>query len=63
MIQKSMIMPLISSICLLIQVSLHQYISPEVQDAIATVLVNLFLAGFTIYGIFKNHDQNTQQKG
>jgi len=50
-----MILPILSTIAIMVQLVFGIQIPEEVLDQIAVALGNLILGGIAIYGIFKNH--------
>jgi uncharacterized membrane protein YfbV (UPF0208 family) len=54
-IQKSAILPLISVIALVAQLVFHKEIPADIQDNLATIVVNIVLLYSGIKGIFTNH--------
>lgn len=59
-ITKSMILPLISVICLAYGTLSGHQISNEIQGQIAEAIVVVVGFGYSVYGIFKNH--KTEEK-
>lgn len=56
MLTKTQIVPIISAVALMAQAIFHKEITPEIQDAISTIVSNAFFLGSVIYGIMKKHD-------
>lgn len=55
---KTMLLPILSTVAILIQLVFGIQIPEEVLDQTATAVANLILVGITVYGIFKNHKDN-----
>lgn len=60
-ITKSMILPLISVICLAYGTLSGHQISNEIQGQIAEAIVVVVGLSYSIYGIFKNHKKEEEE--
>lgn len=52
---KTVIIPIISVICIAIKLVLGVEINEDIQTQITDIIFNTFLLGTILYGIFKNH--------
>jgi uncharacterized membrane protein len=50
---KTIILPIISAVSLIVQTAFHIQIGSDLQNAVATLIES----GFVVYGIVKNHFQ------
>jgi uncharacterized membrane protein len=59
MVTKSMILPIISVIALLLQSAFHIVLSDTLQDLLATATTDFILVVVSIHGIIKDHHTET----
>lgn len=56
---KSIIIPLIAVVCIGVKLGTGIEIQADVQSAIVDAVTSIIAIGATVYGIFKNHKDET----
>lgn len=55
---KTMVLPIIAALCILLKLITGIEIDEAIQTQIAEAVTNVILVGFIIYGIVKNHKED-----
>lgn len=55
---KTMVLPIIAALCILLKLITEIEINEAIQTQIAEAVTNVILVGFIIYGIVKNHKED-----
>lgn len=59
---KSVILPILAVLAMIVQGVFGVDISEELQNQIAEVVINVIGVSFLIYGVFKNHKKEKQEE-
>lgn len=55
---KTMVLPIIAALCILLKLITGIEIDEAIQAQIAEAVTNIILVGFVVYGIVKNHKED-----